>query len=125
MQAHSSHATRRMGVTVDGKDLVSHAGTALLSEPADRSKAAKAMSVALCSQVPGARSSGILVGEVHDRFRLSDHVVVTPEFDRRLDAEVVPGTLIRSVTPNRRPRNHRRGSTRTPSIAKTIAQGYQ
>ena len=34
---HHTRATQSMRVTTDGKNLVSHAGTALLSELADRS----------------------------------------------------------------------------------------
>ena len=44
---HDSRATRSMRVTTDGKNLVSHAGTALLSELADRSGLTEAMSVAM------------------------------------------------------------------------------
>jgi hypothetical protein len=44
---HDSRATRTMMVTVDGKNLVSHAGTALLSELADRSGLTNAMSEAM------------------------------------------------------------------------------
>ena len=44
---HDSRATQSMRVTTDGKNLVSHAGTALLSELADRSGLTEAMSVAM------------------------------------------------------------------------------
>ena len=44
---HDSRATQSMRVTIDGKNLVSHAGTALLSELADRSGLTEAMSVAM------------------------------------------------------------------------------
>ena len=44
---HDSRATRSMRVTTDGKNLVPHAGTALLSELADRSGLTDAMSVAM------------------------------------------------------------------------------
>jgi len=44
---HDSRATQSMRVTTDGKNLVSHAGTALLSGLADRSGLTKAMSVAM------------------------------------------------------------------------------
>ncbi len=47
MKVHDSRATRSMRVTVDGKNLVSHAGTALLSELADRSGLTEAMSQAM------------------------------------------------------------------------------
>ena len=47
MKVHNSRATRSMRVTTDGKNLVSHAGTALLSELADRSGLTEAMSVAM------------------------------------------------------------------------------
>ena len=47
MKVHDSRATRSMRVTTDGKNLVSHAGTALLSELADRSGLTEAMSVAM------------------------------------------------------------------------------
>ena len=43
----NSRATQSMRVTTDGKNLVSHAGTALLSELADRSGLTEAMSVAM------------------------------------------------------------------------------
>ena len=44
---HSSRSVRRPAVTVDGRNLVSHAGTALLSELADRSGLTQAMSEAM------------------------------------------------------------------------------
>jgi Transposase DDE domain group 1 len=47
LKVHDSRATKSMRVTVDGKNLVSHAGTALLSELADRSGLTEAMSVAM------------------------------------------------------------------------------
>jgi hypothetical protein len=47
LKVHDSRATRSMRVTVDGKNLVSHAGAALLSELADRSGLTEAMSVAM------------------------------------------------------------------------------
>ena len=47
MKAKDSRATQSMKVTVDGKNLVSHAGTALLSELADRSGLTGAMSKAM------------------------------------------------------------------------------
>ena len=47
MQVHCSRAVRRAKVTLDGKNLVSHAGTALLAELADRSGLTEAMSVAM------------------------------------------------------------------------------
>jgi hypothetical protein len=47
LKVHDSRATRSMRVTTDGKNLVSHAGTALLSELADRSGLTEAMSVAM------------------------------------------------------------------------------
>ena len=46
---HNSRATRSMRVTTDGKNLVSHAGTALLSELADRSGLTEAMSAAMAA----------------------------------------------------------------------------
>jgi hypothetical protein len=47
LKVQNSRATRTMKVTVDGKNLVSHAGTALLSELADRSGLTDAMSEAM------------------------------------------------------------------------------
>ena len=47
MKVHDSRATQSMRVTTDGKNLVSHAGTALLSELADRSGLTEAMSLAM------------------------------------------------------------------------------
>ena len=47
MKVHDSRATQSMRVTTDGKNLVSHAGTALLSELADRSGLTDVMSVAM------------------------------------------------------------------------------
>jgi len=47
LKVHDSRATRSMKVTIDGKNLVSHAGTALLSEMADRSGLTDAMSDAM------------------------------------------------------------------------------
>ena len=47
MKVNNSRATQSMRVTTDGKNLVSHAGTALLSELADRSGLTEAMSVAM------------------------------------------------------------------------------
>jgi hypothetical protein len=44
---HRSSSVRRAAVTLDGKNLVSHAGAALLAELADRSGLTKAMSVAM------------------------------------------------------------------------------
>ena len=49
MKVHDSRATRSMRVTTDGKNLVSHAGTALLSELADRSGLTEAMSGAMAA----------------------------------------------------------------------------
>ena len=46
---HDSRATQSMRVTTDGKNLVSHAGTALLSELADRSGLTEAMSGAMAA----------------------------------------------------------------------------
>ncbi len=47
MKVHRSRSVRRVEVTTDGKNLVSHAGTALLSELADRSGLTGAMSEAM------------------------------------------------------------------------------
>jgi hypothetical protein len=47
LQVHRSRSVRRMSVTADGKNLVSHAGTALLCELADRSGLTGAMSQAM------------------------------------------------------------------------------
>src|ERR1035437_9009503 len=47
LKVHRSRSVRRARVTLDGKNLVSHAGTALLSELADRSGLTGAMSVAM------------------------------------------------------------------------------
>src|ERR1035437_11184270 len=47
LKVHNSRAGRPMRVTSDGKNLVSHAGTALLAELADRSGLTDAMSVAM------------------------------------------------------------------------------
>jgi hypothetical protein len=47
LKVQDSRAARRMRVTVDGKNLVSHAGTALLSELADRSGLTEAMCEAM------------------------------------------------------------------------------
>jgi Transposase DDE domain group 1 len=47
LKVNNSRATQSMRVTTDGKNLVSHAGTALLSELADRSGLTEAMSVAM------------------------------------------------------------------------------
>ncbi len=44
---HDSRATQPMRVTTDGKNLVSHAGTALLSELADRTGLTEGMSFAM------------------------------------------------------------------------------
>jgi len=44
---HRSRSVRRVEVTTDGRNLVSHAGTALLSELADRSGLTGAMSEAM------------------------------------------------------------------------------
>ena len=44
MKVHSSRSIRRFEVTTDGKNLVSHAGTALLSKLADRAGLTQAMS---------------------------------------------------------------------------------
>ncbi len=47
MKVHRSRSVRRAKVTLDGKNLVSHAGAALLAELADRSGLTRAMSVAM------------------------------------------------------------------------------
>ena len=47
MKVHRSQSVRRVKVTTDGEGLVSHAGTALLSEVADSSGLTEAMSVAM------------------------------------------------------------------------------
>jgi hypothetical protein len=47
LKVNDSRATQSMRVTTDGKNLVSHAGAALLSELADRSGLTEAMSVAM------------------------------------------------------------------------------
>src|ERR1019366_5785198 len=47
LKVQNSRATQSMRVTTDGKNLVSHAGTALLSELADRSGLTEAMSAAM------------------------------------------------------------------------------
>jgi len=47
LKVHRSRSVRRPRVTTDGKNLVSHAGTALLSELADRTGLTKAMSEAM------------------------------------------------------------------------------
>jgi hypothetical protein len=49
LKVNDNRATRSMRVTVDGKNLVSHAGTALLSELADRSGLTEAMSSAMAA----------------------------------------------------------------------------
>ncbi len=47
MKVHRSQSVRSVKVTTDGEGLVSHAGTALLAELADRTGLTKAMSVAM------------------------------------------------------------------------------
>ena len=47
LKVHRSRSVRRPEVTTDGKNLVSHAGTALLSELADRTGLTRAMSEAM------------------------------------------------------------------------------
>jgi hypothetical protein len=47
LKVHRSRSVRRAKVTADGRNLVSHAGTALLAELADRSGLTKAMSIAM------------------------------------------------------------------------------
>ena len=47
MKVHRSRSVRRVEVTTDGKNLVSHAGTALLCELADRTGLTRAMSEAM------------------------------------------------------------------------------
>jgi hypothetical protein len=47
LKVHRSRSVRRVEVTTDGKNLVSHAGTALLTELADRSGLTRAMSEAM------------------------------------------------------------------------------
>jgi hypothetical protein len=47
LKVHHSRAVRRFEVTTDGKNLVSHAGTALLTELADRTGLTQAMSEAM------------------------------------------------------------------------------
>src|SRR5271155_4440596 len=47
LKVHSSRSVRRAKVIPDGKNLVSHAGAALLAELADRSGLTEAMSVAM------------------------------------------------------------------------------
>ncbi len=47
LKVHRSRSVRRAKVTLDGKNLVSHAGAALLAELADRSGLTRAMSVAM------------------------------------------------------------------------------
>ena len=47
MKVHRSRSVRRVEVTTDGRNLVSHAGAALLCELADRTGLTRAMSVAM------------------------------------------------------------------------------
>ena len=47
LKVNTSRSVRRFEVTTDGKNLVSHAGTALLSELADRTGLTQAMSEAM------------------------------------------------------------------------------
>src|ERR1035437_10633727 len=47
LKVHRSRSVRRARVTLDGKNLVSHAGVALLAELADRSGLTHAMSLAM------------------------------------------------------------------------------
>jgi hypothetical protein len=47
LKVHRSRSVRRVEVTTDGRKLVSHAGTALLCELADRTGLTMAMSVAM------------------------------------------------------------------------------
>ena len=47
MKVHRSQSVRRAKVTTDGEALVSHAGTGLLAELADRSGLTRALSVAM------------------------------------------------------------------------------
>ncbi len=47
MKVHRSRSVRRVEVTTDGRNLVSHAGSALLCELADRTGLTRAMSVAM------------------------------------------------------------------------------
>ena len=47
LRVHRSRSVRRVEVTTDGRNLVSHAGTALLTELADRSGLTRAMSEAM------------------------------------------------------------------------------
>ena len=49
MKVHRNRSVRRAEVSADGRNLVSHAGTALLSELADRTGLTRAMSVAMGS----------------------------------------------------------------------------
>ena len=47
LKVHRSRSVRRVEVTTDGRNLVSHVGTALLCELADRTGLTRAMSVAM------------------------------------------------------------------------------
>ena len=47
LKVHRSRSVRRVDVTTDGRNLVSHAGTALLCELADRTGLTRAMSVTM------------------------------------------------------------------------------
>ena len=47
LKVHRSRSVRRVEVTTDGRNLVSHAGTALLCELADRTGLTRAMSVTM------------------------------------------------------------------------------
>jgi hypothetical protein len=83
LKVHRSQSARRFAVTTDGENLVSHAGTALLSELADRTGLTLGMSKAMAdceiswhTHDPGVVLTHLAVAIAHGADCLSDMAVL-------------------------------------------------
>ena len=88
LKVHRSRSVRRVEVTTDGRNLVSHAGTALLCELADRTGLTRAMSVAMAdcgiswhTHDPGVVLTHLAVAIVDGGDRLSDFETLRSQSD--------------------------------------------
>ena len=87
LKVHRSRSVRRFAVTTDGRNLVSHAGTALLTELADRTGLTRAMSEALddCGISWNTHDPGVVLTHLA--------VAIADGADCLSDFEVAPGAV--------------------------------
>ena len=115
LKVHRSRSVRRVEVTTDGRNLVSHAGTALLCELADRTGLTRAMSVAMAD-------CGIS-WNTHDPGVVLTHpaVAIADGGDGLSDFEALRSQSEQSALPRGSPRRSKRTSLRTQCFVGSIS----